>query len=62
MPNIESMTTDQWLAYREQRIDNFYARGNELKPNPQCSNCDSENDYVCFGCELTQLDSLTEAK
>jgi hypothetical protein len=55
MPDIESMTTDEWLAYRRQKVDEFYERGFELKPNPECSTCDIHNDYVCFECELLQL-------
>lgn len=55
MTDIESMTTDEWLAYRRQRLDDFYDQGFELKPNPECSTCDVHNDYVCFEHELFQL-------
>jgi len=26
-----------------------------VKPNPDCSNCDQENDYTCFDCEEHQV-------
>lgn len=55
MPDIESMTTDEWLAYRRQKVDEFYEKGHELKPNPECSTCDLDNDYVCFEHELLQM-------
>lgn len=55
MLNIESMTTDEWLAYRRQKVDEFYEKGNELKPHPECNTCDIHNDYVCFEHELLQL-------
>jgi hypothetical protein len=56
MQNIETMTTAQWLAYRADQLANHYARGFDLVPQPGCSSCDTANDYVCFDCELTQLD------
>lgn len=54
--DIEAMTTSEWLAYRDKKLDEFYAKGHELKPTPGCSDCDVPNDYVCFACELLQLD------
>lgn len=58
MDNIEFMTTNEWLAYRQQKLDEFYLRGNELKPSIGCKTCDTENDYVCFNCELIQMEGL----
>lgn len=55
MPDIESMTTDEWLSYRRQKLDEFYDKGFELKPRPECSTCDIHNDYVCFEHELLQI-------
>ena len=26
-----------------------------VKPDPDCSNCDQENDYTCFDCEEHQV-------
>jgi hypothetical protein len=54
MPDIESMTTDEWLAYRRQKVEDFYAKGGELVPDPDCKTCDPDNDYVCFDHELIQ--------
>jgi hypothetical protein len=55
MKTIEDMTTDEWIEYRRDKLDAFYASGKELKPNPECPMCDVHNDYVCFTCETFQL-------
>jgi hypothetical protein len=57
MTNIDAMTSDEWEAYRQEKIDAHYAKGLELLPDPTCASCDVDNDYVCFDCELTQLDT-----
>jgi hypothetical protein len=41
-------------------------RGNEielsfLKPNPECAMCDVVDDYVCFFCEVDQVQDQTTA-
>ena len=56
MQSIETMTTAQWLAYRADQLADHYARGLELAPDPTCTACDAANDYVCFDCELTQIE------
>jgi hypothetical protein len=56
MQSIETMTTNQWLAYRADQVADHYARGLELLPDPCCSSCDAANDYVCFDCELIQIE------
>jgi hypothetical protein len=56
MINIEQMTTGQWLAHRADQLSAHYARGHALAPDPACSACDADNHYVCFDCELTQID------
>lgn len=56
MIDIEKMTSGEWLAYREQKVDDFYARGNKLIPDPECGSCDVANNYVCFDCECFQLE------
>lgn len=61
MPDIESMTSDQWLAFRRQKVDEFYAKGYELKPDPDCRVCDVHNDYVCFDHELLQIEEKENA-
>jgi hypothetical protein len=54
MMDIEAMTDAEWIEYRRDLLDAFYATGKELKPNSNCSMCDTHNDYVCFACELDQ--------
>jgi hypothetical protein len=54
MMDIEAMTDAEWIEYRRELLDAFYATGKELKPNPNCSIFDTHNDYVCFACELDQ--------
>lgn len=56
MINIDAMTSNEWLAYRDAKIDAHYAKGLRLVPDPDCGSCDADNDYVCFQCELMQLD------
>ena len=56
MKDIDAMTTDEWIAYRGEKVQAHYAKGLKLIPDPECGSCDVENDYVCFGCELQQLD------
>ena len=55
MIDIDKMTSDEWLSYRRDLIEEYYAAGNELIPNPECKQCDTINDYVCFDCECNQL-------
>jgi len=52
-PDIDRMSHNNWLAYRESTIEKLEALGYELKPNPECGTCDVPNDYVCFDCECT---------
>jgi hypothetical protein len=54
MPDIEKMTSSEWLAYRRDKLDDFYAKGGELKPDHECKTCDVHNDYACFDHELIQ--------
>ena len=56
MIDIDKMTSDEWLAYRDDLIDSHYARGHKLIPNLKCKTCDVVNDYICFDCECNQLD------
>jgi hypothetical protein len=57
MIDIEKMTTDEWIDYRQAKIDALYASGKKLTPDPECSFCDTHEDYVCFYCELEQTRS-----
>ena len=52
------LTSAEWLAHRRDLVDAYYASGNELKPDPDCKVCDVHNDYVCFDCELNQMELL----
>jgi hypothetical protein len=56
MLNIDAMTNDQWISYREDKIEKFYASGKILRPTLGCSNCDLGDDYTCFFCECEQID------
>lgn len=61
MIDIESMTTSEWLNYRDNLLDDYYARGFVLKPNINCKFCDVDNDYTCFECECHQLNEKEQA-
>jgi hypothetical protein len=52
---IDEDDTDTWLAKHRERVDAFYAKGLDFKPDPECSMCDADNDYICFVHELEQL-------
>lgn len=51
----DEMTSDEWLSAHRDRVDAFYSKGLDFKPDPQCSACDIHNDYICFEHELIQL-------
>jgi hypothetical protein len=53
--DIDSMSSDEWLAYHRRKVEDHYAKGLDLIPDPTCSTCDVHNDYVCFECESLQL-------
>ena len=50
-PDIEKMSHNDWLAYRDSTIEKLEKLGHKLLPNPECDTCDIHNDYVCFDCE-----------
>jgi len=54
--DIDKMTSNQWINYRYDLIDEHLAKGLPLEPNPECSQCDVINDYLCFNCECHQLE------
>ena len=58
MIDVAKMTSNEWLNYREDLIDDFYAKGYVLKPTVGCSNCDEGEDYTCFDCECNQLEAI----
>ena len=52
---IDQMTTGQWLSYRADKLSAFYKTGGKLVPNCECKQCNVDNDYVCFDCEIEQI-------
>jgi hypothetical protein len=58
MIDIDKMTSNEWINYRYDLIDDFYSKGYVLRPKIGCSQCDSDNDYVCFDCECNQLEAI----
>lgn len=52
---MPEMTSDEWLSAHRDRVDRFYEKGLDFKPDPECSMCDIHNDYICFEHELDQL-------
>jgi hypothetical protein len=60
MTDIDKMTSNEWLNYREDLIDAHLAKGLKLTPNPECVTCDLENYYICFNCECYQIDKARE--
>jgi hypothetical protein len=54
MPDIDKMTSDEWIKYRLDLVDAHLAKGLPLVPDPKCSVCDVDNDYICFDHELIQ--------
>lgn len=61
MLDIEGMTTGEWISYHNDLIEQFYADGGVLKPTIGCTNCDIAEDYVCFFCEINQLEKMNHA-
>lgn len=57
MIDIDAMTSNEWLAYRRDLLDDYYEAGNLLVANPECKQCDPDNDYVCFDCECCQIEN-----
>jgi len=43
------------MSYHRDRVDAFYQKGLDFKPDAECSMCDIHNDYICFEHELIQL-------
>ena len=55
--NIETMTNDDFIDYRENLLNVYLNKGYKLKPNIHCPMCDSGDNYTCFQCEIYQLES-----
>lgn len=56
MVDIDKMTSSEWLAYRDKLLDDYYKAGNLLVADPECKQCDPDNEYVCFECECIQIE------
>jgi hypothetical protein len=55
MIDIEKMTNDEFIQYREDKLTEYLEKGFVLKPNIECPMCDEAEDYTCFECEIFQL-------
>jgi hypothetical protein len=58
--DIDAMSSNEWLNYRDDLLDEFYKRGYVLKPTIGCGNCDPAEDYTCFSCECSQINQVRE--
>lgn len=56
--DIDSMSSNEWLNYREELLETFYMAGYTLKPTIGCNNCDISEDYTCFHCECEQINQV----
>lgn len=56
--DIDTMSSNEWLNYRDELLDEFYRRGYVLKPTIGCGNCDSAEEYACFSCECEQINQV----
>ena len=60
--DIEDMPHSIWIDYRNRQIEKIEATGRKLVPNPECSTCDADNEYVCFSCECDFIHEGKEIK
>ena len=60
MRDIDKMSFDQWINYREDTIDKLESLGFQLVPKVGCGTCDVDNDYVCFSCESDFINDSRE--
>ena len=60
MIDIDSMNTSEWLNYRDELLEDFYKRGFVLNPNISCKQCNIEDEYTCFECEVYQIEEKNE--
>ena len=49
--DIDKMSFNKWLDYRENTLDRLESLGFKLLPTVGCGTCDIPNEYVCFDCE-----------
>jgi len=53
--DIEKMTNDEWINYREELLKDYLSRGFVLVPNTECDMCDVHEGYTCLQDEIFQL-------
>jgi hypothetical protein len=56
MIDIEKMSNDEFIKYREKLLNKYLIAGHSLTSNIECSVCDNDNNYTCFQCEICQID------
>jgi len=54
MIDIEKMSNDDFINYRENLLNDYLNKGYKLIPNINCPMCDI--DYTCFQCEIYQIE------
>jgi hypothetical protein len=53
--DVEKMTNDEFIEYREDLLKKYLAKGFVLTPNADCDMCDVHDGYTCFQDEIFQL-------
>jgi hypothetical protein len=56
MIDIEKMTNDEFITYRENLLNDYLKAGYKLIPNEYCPMCEVEENYTCFQCEIYQIE------
>tara|TARA_R100001530_G_scaffold56179_2_gene41090 strand:- start:416 stop:721 length:306 start_codon:yes stop_codon:yes gene_type:complete len=57
---MEEDWSDTILPKHRYYLDKLYIEGGQLIADKECDMCDSENEYVCFECELIQIEKIKE--
>ena len=57
---MEEEWSDTILPKHRYYLEKLYIEGGELIADKECDMCDSANDYVCFECEIGQIEKLKE--
>ena len=48
---------DEWhTPNNNYNLELHYAKGRQLYPNKDCESCDVEDEYLCFNCEVSELE------
>lgn len=56
--DIDNMTNDEWITYRENLSEEFFKKGGVFKPNVECDACDVGEGYTCLEDEIFQIDEM----